>query len=724
MKKMLLISTVLAVFFILFEEIYAGEQLNLTAPDYTTVIIYRDNYGVPHIQADNESALYFGEGFAVAQDRLLQLEMYRRTSLGTMSEIGFFLGGDYTLADEYAKQYYYTESERQNLYNSLSSDEKNMFDSYSAGINRFLDSMNSNQTKYKPQMLSQLEIFGFHFEPWKPTHCIALAQYLIPQFGQFGGNELQNLSDLQTKGQTWFDINYPVNDSNAFTTIPPLLTSVKKLETGNNYCNIKIDKRVLDSLKSQKNLLNLIKDEIGIPKTFGSFAVIARNDKLGENASMLLGCPQMGTPQKSQFSIVWEAELYCPALHVGGMTIPGVPGIIIGRTENFAWTFTSGMTDNTDIFIDSTKNSSYYQYWYDNKWNDFTIFNDTIKVLSGSGYNNLYFTHYRTIHGPVSGSQLKDHYVYSQNMTFWNQELRMLNMMVNIYKAKNAQDFENALKLNTMSFNVFYTDKSNIIKYWLVGKYQDRTDGVDPRLPHKGDGSQEWKGFINFNDLPKDSNATQGYYVNWNNKPVKWWNNGDNIPWTSTNYLGTRVLDIENYVKPINPFSFDDLKNAPKAINDHGSYQQAIKFTGDNVISQNILPPGETYFTDINGNENIHDTDQWDIFNNWQFKNMIFGQFPLSVSYNSNNNEPILSIYPNPASERCMIKFNNEMFDLLSLKIFNTMGTELADLTAEAKNMIGSHVLEINLSNLSVGTYFIVAQVRMGFYMAAFDIIR
>ncbi|MBI5323876.1 MAG: penicillin acylase family protein [Ignavibacteriae bacterium] len=603
--------------------LFAYELIILTAPDNSIVIIERDNYGVPHIRAENEPSLFFGEGFAVAQDRILQLEVYRRTCLGTMSEIGLFLGGDYTYQDRNTLQYYYTDSERTATYNNLSPEAKSFFQSYSEGINRFLDSMGANPLKYKDKTIAQFETIGMHIERWKPEHSIAIAQYLIRQFGQFGGNELNNLEELQNFGEELFNSINPINDTLAFTTIPSISSSVKKITAGRDFYNIKINKKMMDDLNEQNEKLDKLKDELGIPKTFGSFAVIARNEKIGENGSLLLGCPQMGAPGPDEYSIVWEVELYCPTLHVGGMITPGLPGVIIGRTEDFAWTFTSGLSDNTDIYIDSTKDDSYSQYWYNGSWNDFTVIYDTIKVLKMTGYDYVPFTHYRTVHGPVRSEQLNDHYVYSEKMTFWNEELGMLSMLLKIYKSKNLQEFEDALKLNTMSFNIFYTGKCNNIKFWHTGKYQDRSDSVDPRLPHKGDGTQEWKGFIKFEDLPQDANTSQNYYVNWNNKPVKWWNNGDNVPWTKTGGLGTGVIAIDNYVKSATPFTFDSLKMVPKAINNHGTYQQAIKFSGLDVISENILPPGESFFTDINSNPSLHNTDQWNIFNNWQFKRMI-----------------------------------------------------------------------------------------------------
>ncbi|RMD96991.1 MAG: hypothetical protein D6814_10370, partial [Calditrichaeota bacterium] len=80
----------------------------LIAPDSTTVTIDRDNYGVPHIQGASAIGVFFAQGFAVAEDRLFQLELFRRAGQGRLAEM---LGPGYTNMDKRTRQLYYTEQE-------------------------------------------------------------------------------------------------------------------------------------------------------------------------------------------------------------------------------------------------------------------------------------------------------------------------------------------------------------------------------------------------------------------------------------------------------------------------------------------------------------------------------------------------------------------------------------------------------------------------------------
>ena len=113
---------------------------------------------------------------------------------------------------------------------------------------------------------------------------------------------------------------------------------------------------------------------------------------------MLLGCPQMGTPQEDTPQINNEVELMCPTIHVGGMAIAGIPGLMIGHTEHHGWSMTSGATDNIDIYIDLTSDATGSQYWYNDEWHDVEAIIDTIPLQFGG---EDIFTHYRTVHGPV-----------------------------------------------------------------------------------------------------------------------------------------------------------------------------------------------------------------------------------------------------------------------------------------------------------------------------------
>jgi len=567
MKLVLMfLSILLLSFFVVAETAAQSEDLNLTAPDGSTVTIERDTFGVPHISSETEEGIFFGQGFAVAQDRLWQLDQHRRAAEGKLSE---WFGGFTLEADKETRMMFYTHEERVQQFSELPSTIQVMLQSYSDGINTYIDSMKANLSKYQPLRTVLDPPLP---ESWSVYSTLAIAQFFIRIFGQAGGQELDRLNDLQQNGQVQFDQDNPINDPGAPTTIQ---TTASSSPNSWRYSGMRVRASVVEAINDRRIKIRESSKKIGLPLKFGSFATLITASKSATGNVMLLGAPQMGGPNEFETSRTNEVELICPTFHVGGMTVAGIPSVIIGRTEYFAWSFTSGVSDNSDVYIDSTMDTSYGKYFHNNQWLDFEVIADTLF----DGNATVPFTHYRTVHGPVFGDDLANHQVYSMKMTFWNRETDMVEANYAWIKAKTLEEFEAAISMVPISFNVFYAGKDQTVKFWHVGKYQDRSDGVDPRLPHKGDGSEEWGGFIDFSDLPSAAGTEQDYFVNWNNKPVNWWNNGDNIPWAQTpdrtdpGDQTTRVSFIETFVGPIQGFTYDNLKDVPRQITSHGTYQ-------------------------------------------------------------------------------------------------------------------------------------------------------
>lgn len=578
---------------------------SLIASDGTVVTINRDYFGVPHIVAESEVGVFFGQGFAAAQDRLYQMESSRRSAEGKLAEVN---GNSSLNLDKDTRSMYYTKNELGQIFNDLPDDMKIMLESYRDGVNTYLDSMAINPARYKPLQFAEIDM-----EPWTVNKSIAISQQIFRWFGQVGGNELANLNELQKNGQEWFDLHRPINDPTAPTTIPDEGAAANVQW---KYSGISVREEIIESIMNRRQQLESDAKMLGLPEKFGSFSVLISPGKSNSGSTMLLGCPQMGDPGKSVPQINNEVELKCPTLHVAGMSIAGIPSVIIGHNEDHAWTLTTGYSDNCDVYIDSTFDNSYSKYFHNGEWLDFEVIQDTI-ISAGVEHD---YTHYRTIHGPVIGDDLENHQVFSLKMTFWKQELAMNRFLLGLARATTLGEFETAAALNPMTFNLLYAGKDQNIKFWHTGKYQDRNDGVDPRLPHKGDGSEEWNGFIPFSELPAAENPSQNYFVNWNNKPVSWWNNGDNIPWVGDH----RVTLVDEYVGPIDNFTFENLKSTPIELNAHGTYQQAIEFVNSDIIDENIVPPGQSGFIDLNGQKSIHFDDQWQLHKFWQFKDQLF----------------------------------------------------------------------------------------------------
>ena len=350
-----------------------AEDMTLQAPDGSTVFIHRDDYGVPHIVADNQNAVSFGQGFAEAQDRLYQMDLNRRGSLGRLSE--WF--GDLTMdMDKDIRRLGYTKLEYDEMFTELETEVQEFISAYADGVNTYIDSMIANPSKYKP-----IDYAFIEFEHWEVHHSLAFAVYFCRLFGMFGGQELTRLTELQDNGWNWFNENLPVNDTTCTTT---LVNEGRAMQQDWTYSGMIIPDHIAQEVADHRATIRDFAEENGLIFKLGSFAAAISSTSSANGNAMILGCPQMGGPNYNETSRTMEVELQSPEFHVGGLSIPGFPGVLIGHSDYLGWTNTSGVSDNVDVYIDSTQSPNYDDgYWHNGEWLDFEVIIDTIYTYTG-----------------------------------------------------------------------------------------------------------------------------------------------------------------------------------------------------------------------------------------------------------------------------------------------------------------------------------------------------
>jgi penicillin amidase len=200
------------------------------------------------------------------------------------------------------------------------------------------------------------------------------------------------------------------------------------------------------------------------------------------------------------------------------MEIAGWPGTPIGVGSEYAWTLTSGLTDNTDIYAEVTNGTG--QYLFDGEWLDFDCRTETINV---NGTPPVDTEVCESIHGPVMGTAPGLAFTFKTPTR--GEELNSLEEWTNLARAKSIEDFEESLSKISYNFNVLYADARGNIAYWHIGFIPVRADGDDPWLPHNGTGVAEWQGYVPWEQMPHAVNPERGWMASWNNKPMVGWEN-------------------------------------------------------------------------------------------------------------------------------------------------------------------------------------------------------
>jgi acyl-homoserine lactone acylase PvdQ len=578
-----------------------------------TAWVCRDAYGTPHIYSPSESALFYANGYTTAEDRLYQLELYRRDGAGTLAAL---LGSEYVSHDEQVRRDGYTEAERQAQFDALPARFRTILQSYRDGINAYIAEAIADPDHKLPKEFWDLATAP---QPWTVTDSLAVIQMMVRRFGAAGGGELTNQAYLDANGWDAFNAWFPLNDPTAPCTIPdaeapppPSMAAATRPQAGlprNSYPGI--SPQVLERMNEEEQELMRELQQLRLPTKLGSFADVVAPSKSATGNPMLLGCPQMGY---SEPQISDEADLHCPTLDVAGMQFAGCPSILIGRNRDLAWTTTSGMSDCIDTVIETLNPANQTQYWYQGSWHDAEHRVERIDVAGGAPID---YDCYRTVHGPVTSYDLGTNRAFVMHATFWNDETSTISAFLDFNLAHNLTEFQGGVSKIVTSHNFLCADRSGNIGYWHAGRYPLRAPGVDPRLPMGGEGDQEWTGFRAFADLPQLLNPVQAYFSNWNNKPVYWWDHGDKRAWIGWNHVQL-IMDLMN---PNPSVTFDDMKAIPYNISSQGTYEQVVEVGADVTLpAVNIVPPGQSGFINRNGVYDPHFFDQKTLYNTWDYK--------------------------------------------------------------------------------------------------------
>ena len=714
-----------------------AQDATLTAPGGETVTIDRDDYGVPHIQSSTEAGVFFGQGFAAAQDRLFQMETFWRTATGRLAELQGSTAAD---QDTQIRTVYYTNDERRTQYDALSPRLQTMIGSYVDGVNAYIDSTAANPAAYLP---IEYAAGSFTPEPWTIEKAMATIQFFIRRFGEIGGQELARLAELQAQGQAWFDENRPINDPTASTTIEggPMTTGA----ASGRYDGPPVNPALAEAVAADREALTASLIANGVPHTFGSFAAVVSGEMSETGNVMLLGAPQMGQPRENAKAVTAEFELLVgeaggDGLHVAGMSVPGIPGVIIGRTRGRAWTFTTGYTDNTDTFtltLGPPAAGGVPTYIYNGTVTPAEVITETINVRGGDPIN---YTHFRSVHGPVYAIDEANGVAYAYRYAFWENELEMAEALLDAWDATSVEGFEAAAARIPVSFNMFYADKDQNIAFWHVGDYPARPEGTDPRLPLAGDGTEEWTGFLDFEDLPQAVNPAQGYFANWNNKPEASWDQGDNVGWTDTPPpsrdldgdgvpdVYTRVYDgvdfLKAHLEATAPVSFEDLQRLTRVIVTNpdyveypGTYQQVVEFSAFGSYAENVIPPGQSGFVNVAQDTSANFSDQWDFYQSAlgtgdiEMKPFTFiGATAVAAEGGPEAAEVRLGLpAPNPTTGSLAFSVTLDAPADVRLGVYDALGREVARLGDGAWSA-GEHPVRLDASALAPGVY----TVRLG----------
>lgn len=507
--------------------------------------IRRDAWGVPHIRAVSAKEAWFYSGYATAQDRLWQMEMSRRVAEGRLCEV---FGTKYVAADAETIRLGYTRADMLGQFRRLKPGAREALDDYARGVNAWID-----EARRRKELPGGYGAMHFEPRPWENVDSVAIAVSLFQRFGKGASGQLRNLAALQyLKAQPGisgraldaFDDLGWINDPAAPTTVLPedqpardenVFPAITRAQTQSQLAALP-DLSLMELLPALRALdkptATLVAESLGSPFKVGSYAMVVSPFRSTTGRALLLSGPQMGFTAPS---VVHEIAIKAPGIEVTGMDVPGVPGVLVGSTPEFAWGLTSGIADSDDVFVFDRSGPA--RYLVDGKVVDVEKVAMELPV-AGAGIQN--FEQLRTKYGPVVLAT-KSHF-FVRRSTYWRREMKAYESLLDLYSAKRPSQIERAIRPAPMSFNFFYATTSGQTGYLYIGDVPLRAPGIDPRFPTPAGAGNDWRGMVPKAQMPRVRNPKVGLITNWNNKPARWWPNQDTPVWGEIDHvLGIRL---------------------------------------------------------------------------------------------------------------------------------------------------------------------------------------
>ena len=449
------------------------------------VRVQRDRWGVPHIYARNSHDLFFAQGFVVAQDRLFQMELWKRSGQGRLAEV---LGPEAVARDVNARRLRY-RGDMEAEFESYAPDAKAILEAFTAGINATIAQLESPGG---PGLPVEFRIAGFKPEPWSPADCLnRMAAYSMT------GNAATELNHAQIAA-----LIGPEKASSVFDFDPKVVLDPAP---GVDFSGF--------SPALLKNLIGSdarVQFEPNTPHESNNWALSGALTASGK--PMLANDPHRVIAEPSLRYIV---HLVAPGWDVIGAGEPGLPGVAAGHNERIGWGFTIFGLDQQDLYVERLNPKNSLEYSAPGGWRRIQVIKESIAVRGAPSVRaELKFTR----HGPIlweDGTRaLALHWVGAEPGTAGYLGSLALD------RARNWQEFKAAMpRWKVPSENIVYADRDGNIGEYSTGLAPLRRNWTG-LLPVPGNGGYEWAGFVASEDLPHSYNPAAGFVATANHKMI------------------------------------------------------------------------------------------------------------------------------------------------------------------------------------------------------------
>ena len=434
------------------------------------VDVLRDSWGVPHIYARSTDDLFFAQGYVMAQDRLWQMEMWRRGAEGRLAEV---VGSAAISRDRLARLLKYRGAVDDRELAIYHPEARRILTAHVSGVNAFIDG-----AVRSGKLPVEFVLTGIRPAPW------TIETLLLRQIS-FG--------DATTELQ--------------------LARAVA--ETGAEEANRRRNPDPFEPLVVPAGLdVAAITDAV-VAATRAGGPVPRPQIEPGSNNWVVSGAlSATGKPvvandphrEVTNPSLRYIVHLNAPGWNVAGASEPPFLGVALGHNERIAWGLTIVGTDQQDVYVEELNPSNHDQAKWNGKWESVRTIREEIPVKSArpDSYEMKF-----TRHGPIFYVDAQRHRAYVLRSALHEPGTAPYLAGLRLSQIQDCRAFlEAAAYWKTPSENLICGDVDGNIS-WRASALTPARKGWSGRLPVPGTGEYEWQGFRS--DLPQELNPPRGF---------------------------------------------------------------------------------------------------------------------------------------------------------------------------------------------------------------------
>jgi penicillin amidase len=449
--------------------------------------VYFDEFGIPHIYADNSTDAMKALGYVHAQDRLWQMELMRRIAPGRLSEIF----GSVALENDkfFAGLGIEEASAKAIAVLDKTSPSYQLAMAYLEGINHYMD---------EGVTPIEFQLVGVKKEKFTLKDVYNIFGYMSFSFAM-----AQKTDPLMTDIRNKYGVEY-LKDLGVDGSLNTLKIKNAKDNTG-EYAAIS---------KSVAVLL----ERSPIPPFIGSNSWVIGGKKTASGSVIFANDPHIGFSQPGTW---YEAHIVTPEFELYGCYLAGTPYPLLGHNRDYAYGLTMFENDDVDLYQEENNPKNKNQYKTPNGFANYETRAKTIKVKDSA---DVVLNVKISRHGPIMNEQISGLHTKNPVAMSWiytQEPIQILDAVYTLSHSKTIADFRRGASLIAApGLNVMYGDAKGNVAWWATGKLYKHKDTVNPNFILDGaSGDDDIQEYLDFSKNPSAVNPPWNYVYSANNQP-------------------------------------------------------------------------------------------------------------------------------------------------------------------------------------------------------------